>query len=107
MNLLGLLLFPVNKAWASNVLREAPLKLGSTFKSGLAHAHYKYQPNNNYLVIQLKYYNLPSKDKEKNRDAEVRRGHVDPNIQRERWQEREQVRRLFDRFSVQYADPYK
>ncbi len=49
----------------------------------------------------------PGQDEEQHGDAQVGRGHVDPHVQGERWQEGEQVGRLLDGLAVQYADACK
>lgn len=49
-------------------------------------------------------YYLPRQDEEQNGDAQVRCGHVDPDVQGERRQEGKQIRRLLYGLGEQYAD---
>jgi hypothetical protein len=47
--------------------------------------------------------NLPCQNKQENRNSEVSRGHVDPDVEREWRQKREQVWRFLHRLLVQNA----
>lgn len=56
------------------------------------------------MIVIIKALHLPCQNEQQNRDAQVRSRHVNPNVQRQRRQEREQVRRLFNRLAVEHRN---